>query len=538
MNEKKCIIYCRVSTAEQSESGYSLQSQEKLLREYAEKNSFKVSKIYSVSESASGQKQRQMFDEMLDILIKKQIKKIVVEKVDRLTRNLKDAVKINEWIGGDEEREVHFAKENWILNKDSKSNEKFIWNIRVSTSQYYTDNLSEEVKKGQKEKIRQGWLPTKPPIGYKTVGEKGHKIHVIEETSALFVKRLFDLYATGNYSLKKLQEEISKEGMLSRRGNLMPISRLASILAYPFYIGKIRWNGEIYEGNHDPLIDKTLFEKVQTILKGKATPKYGKHLYLFKGLISCGECGGSVTWEKHKGHLYGHCNHYRNCNQSTWSKEYEIEDQIIDILSKLRIKNSRLFEWIKKALKESHKDKIDYYSNSVDELKKRHDLIEKRLDKLYEDRLDEKISEDFYERKFKQYTEEKSDILGSINRHSNADAKYFELGISFFELAQKGAEIYTSLKENVERKQKLLRLIFKSLNVNEGKITHEFTEAFNLIAEAVKTTNGSKVEKLTSSAQNIFEPSNFVLDKQKNRASDSVCSVLLRGWDSNPRPRD
>jgi len=146
---------------------------------------------------------------MLKYARKNKIKIIVCEKVDRLTRNFRDAVRINEWMNEDPERKIHLVKENCILSKDSKSHEKFIWNIKVSVAQFYTDNLSEEVKKGQMEKIAQGWLPSKPPLGYKTVGEKGHKVHVIDENVAPLIRKMFELYATGNYSLKKLVENYS-----------------------------------------------------------------------------------------------------------------------------------------------------------------------------------------------------------------------------------------------------------------------------------------------------------------------------------------
>lgn len=171
----KSILLCRVSSKEQEETGYSLPAQEKLLKEYANKKLLVFEKVFSISESASGKKQRETFLEMIRYVKENNIKIIICEKVDRLTRNLKDAVSINDWINEDSERQVHFIKENFVLSRDSRSNEKFIWNIKVSVAQYYIDNLSEEVRKGQKEKIAQGWLPTKPPLGYKTIGEKGQK---------------------------------------------------------------------------------------------------------------------------------------------------------------------------------------------------------------------------------------------------------------------------------------------------------------------------------------------------------------------------
>lgn len=169
----KTILFCRVSSKEQEETGYSLPAQEKLLTEYSEKKDFKIDKIFSISESASGKTQRKFFDEMLAYVRKNNIKNIICEKVDRLTRNLKDAVEINDWIAEDSERQVHLVKDSLILHKESRSQEKLNWNVRLIFAQNYIDNLSEEVKKGQKEKIAQGWIPCRAKLGYKTVGEKG-----------------------------------------------------------------------------------------------------------------------------------------------------------------------------------------------------------------------------------------------------------------------------------------------------------------------------------------------------------------------------
>jgi site-specific DNA recombinase len=526
MNQK-CIIYARVSSSAQEESGYSLPAQEKLLKEYCIGKGLKVEKVFSVSESASGQKQRQVFGEMLDILKHKGVKIIVCEKVDRLTRNLRDAVKINEWINEDAEREVHFAKENWVLNRDSKSNEKFIWNIRVSVSQYYTDNLSEEVKKGQKEKIAQGWIPTKAPLGYKTVGEKGHKTHVLNEEKSLLVKKMFELYATGDYSLLKLNTLMYEMGLRTALGNRLVKSRMATILGDPFYYGMIRWNGVITKGNQEPLISKELFDLVQRTLRSKNTPKYRKHFFTFKSLIVCDKCGGRITWETHKGLVYGHCNYrYKDCTEKTWYKEHQIESQLVSILSEMKVRQSGLFEWIKKALRERHKDAINLHSSSLKDSATRVEQIQKRIDRLYDEKLDQKITPDFYDRKLREYQEEKEAILASAERHSHSDMKYHEFNEDLFQLAQRSKDIYVSMNDT-DQKRALLRLIFKDIRLFEGKIVCEYTQAFKLLLEAVNFTN-SKMQKMPISQEENFEPLYFRSNKTKSTPSGANIQTLLR----------
>src|SRR3989344_2541898 len=216
MKNNKCAPYCRVSSKEQEETGYSLPSQEKLLIEYANRKGFEVAKVFSVAESASGSRQRKIFAEMMEYVEKNNVQILLCEKVDRLTRNLKEAVVANDWIEANEERQIHFVKQNLVIHKNAKSDEKFRWDIEIVLAKKYISNLSEEVKKGQKEKIAQGWLPAKPPLGYTTIGDKGHKIHVIDEDVARHIRKMFEWYATGNYSIARVEKELYEAGLRTR----------------------------------------------------------------------------------------------------------------------------------------------------------------------------------------------------------------------------------------------------------------------------------------------------------------------------------
>jgi len=523
----KTVLFARVSSREQEETGYSLPSQEKLLKEYAERKNFKIAKNFSISESASGKYQRKSFDDMLDHIKKNNVKIIVCEKVDRLTRNLRDAVLINEWINGNPEREVHFVKENCILSKDSKSNEKFIWSIKVSVAQYYIDNLSEEVKKGQKEKVAQGWLPTKPPLGYKTIGEKGHKIHIPNEKTALFIRKAFDLYSTSNYSLYKLAGAMYNEGARSSLGNRITKSRWAELLSDPFYVGKFRWKGEIHEGKQKPLISNELFLRVQEVLKSKSTPKYSKHFNLFNGLMKCKNCKGQITWELKKGHCYGHCNYYRFCDKRTYVREEKIEEQIISYLDKIQIKNSRLIDWIQKALKESHKDETEYRKNSHKELNHRFEQIQNRLSMLYDDKLDGKIAPDVYDIKFKQYSQQKEDILEALQGQNTAETAYFELGVNILELSRNAKELYRQAHK--EDKRMLLNLVFSELWLDREKLKIKYALPFTILAERNLALKSSKMTKIANLPLKILEPAIIGQNKAKNRDLNPAFAPMLRG---------
>src|SRR3989338_4630488 len=127
----KAATYARVSSREQEETGYSLPAQEKLALDYAVRKNLENVRTFSVAESASGAKQRKVFAEMMTYLEKNQIKHLICEKVDRITRNLKEAVIINDWLEGDSERTIHFVKQGLIFTKNAKSDEKFRWDMEI-----------------------------------------------------------------------------------------------------------------------------------------------------------------------------------------------------------------------------------------------------------------------------------------------------------------------------------------------------------------------------------------------------------------------
>ena len=257
----KAIIYARVSTKEQAEEGYSLASQIKLLRDYAEKNSLDVVKEFVIPESASGRQERKTFKEMMEYCKKRNISHTLCEKVDRITRNLQDAVWIDAWLQNNQERRIHFVKQNLVIHQNAKSYEKFQWDIYVVLARQYSNNLSEETKKGLIEKAEEGWYPGPSKRGYITVGDRGHKVWEIDRSvtsEAPFIFKAFTLYAQGGYTISTIQEKLFKEGWTSPSGRKLPRATIHTVLSDPFYCGKFIWNGKSTKGNMTPSFAKRL----------------------------------------------------------------------------------------------------------------------------------------------------------------------------------------------------------------------------------------------------------------------------------------
>lgn len=522
MSNTKCLIYARVSSKEQEDTGYSLDAQEKLLQDYASKNDLGVKKAFRVSESASGKQIRKTFNELLSYADKNKISLILCEKIDRLTRNLKDAASVSDWINEDGKREIHFVKESFIVNKNTRAHENLVWDMKVAIARFYTNNLSEEVRKGQKEKISQGWLPAKPPVGYRTIGEKGHKTHIIDESSAPLVKKMFELYSSGNYSLNALAATMHKEGLRNREGGKVGKSRMHEQMSDPFYYGKIRWNDEIYEGQHEPLISKELFEAVQAKLMRKTdNPQYKKHLPVFKAKIKCEECGGIIAWETQKGHWYGHCNHYKKCSQKAYVRQEKVEEQLFPHFDKAAPKNEKVLKWLEKALKESHKDEIDYNTQKREAFNRVIRTADKRIEEAYKDKLDGKMPAALCEKVMNDTTKEKEEAIEALGKLSKGRTQYYEAGYSIHELALKAIAIYQSKKAAPEDKRLLLSYIFSNLSQNDNGIGINYSLAFEFLLEWMPKINKT------------FELAENRLRKGKRDAFAPLRPVLLPGQDSN-----
>ncbi|MAE62361.1 MAG: hypothetical protein CMJ49_13520 [Planctomycetaceae bacterium] len=151
------------------------------------------------------------------------------------------------------------ASRRWLCDTDHAD----------SVSQYYSDNLRQEVRKGQTEKVRQGWFPCGVPYGYINSPDRDKPIKPHPEKSK-FIVRMFELFAQGTMSQEMVADRLHAEGLIYRpTAPKVPIATMSDLLHNRFYIGDILWRGEFYPGKHQPLIDRQMWQQVQDTLKGR-----------------------------------------------------------------------------------------------------------------------------------------------------------------------------------------------------------------------------------------------------------------------------
>jgi hypothetical protein len=285
---------------------------------------------------------------------------ILVEKTDRLYRNLKD------WVILDEiDAEIHFAKEGTVISRDSLSNEKFMHGIRVLMAKQYVDNLSEETRKGMLEKAEQGIWPSFAPLGYRNVkGENGKNVIGPDPDLAPIITRLFERYATGSYSIRETTQMAQSDGMVFRKSkDPVPVATVHKILRNRIYCGDFDWNGKTYHGNHLPLVTRDLWNRVQEIMDRRFSKHHRKvkHEFAFSGLISCGHCGCSLVGEiKKSRYVYYHCTGYKGKCPDPYTREEVFEEKFTALLEELSL-DDEVLGWVTEALRQSHEDEKSYH---------------------------------------------------------------------------------------------------------------------------------------------------------------------------------
>ena len=268
-------------------------------------------------------------------------------------------------------------------------------NIAFGQSKYFVDNLRENVKRGLRQKIRNGVWPGWAPVGY-TNNPKTRAID-IDTDKAQKVMKMFKLYATGEYTLHSLANWCKENGLVGNLGKPLVIANIQKNLQNIFYLGLMKWKGEIFEGKHKPLISKKLFDKCQEVMskRGKVQ-EVRKHHFAFLGLLKCSSCGCSITGERQKGHNYYRCTKKKGlCQEKHYLREEALTEQIKSFLQKVSL-SSQDTEKVLAAL-DSEQDKARRDARAhVGILKGQLAQVETKLQKLLDVYLADALSTEEY----------------------------------------------------------------------------------------------------------------------------------------------
>ena len=334
MTKTNYILYARKSTEDEDRQVMSIEAQLTELEQFAKRESLTITERFIESKSAKTPG-RIEFNKMIQrIYDYEKPVGVLAWHPDRLARNSVDGGQVIHLIDTGHISSLKFPT-FWF---EPTPQGLFMLQVAFGQSKYYSDNLSQNVKRGIRQKLRRGEWLNYAPIGYVN-NPKTRNIEPDPFKSKIIV-RLYEEFATGKHSLETARHRLSFLGITSRSGKILGKSTVQRILSNPVYTGRIVFKGETYQGNFEPLIGNELFEAVQERLKQRSRPRKSKHKHVFPftGLFKCGECGGAITAQYAKGkYIYYRCSKkFGKCSQP-YLRDEEMEKQISSLLQKVSL---------------------------------------------------------------------------------------------------------------------------------------------------------------------------------------------------------
>lgn len=534
----KYFLYARKSTEEEERQALSLDTQLEKAREVF--SDLDIIEMPPESASAFTPNNRPIFQEMLDRIDAGEAHGIIAWHPDRLSRNELDAAAITYRVRTGKIIDLKFGSYTF----DNSPEGIMMLQMTMSQSQYSSAKLSKDVKRGNEKKIKMGWKPGWAPTGYLNTPDmdKGSKVIIIDPERFTIVRKMWDLMLTGNYTVPEVLDTASNDwGFTTRKTRKMgggPLSRSAlyGIFTNPFYAGVIRYNGEIHDGSHKPMVSLAEYDRVQNILGRKGKPRPKTHDITYRGPIMCGECACMVTAEikqkyikstgETKEYTYYHCTHKRPCSQKGSITESQIEQEIESVLSGITIM-PEFRDWALEVLRENNDQEIDERS-AIHEIQSKTLLVtQKQLDNLTKMRLKDLLSDE-------EYIEQKEQLTAELRRHKESLRDTEERAGKWLELTEKTFDFATYAQENFATGDSITRReIFTTLGnsfiLKDNKLNIEPSEWFVPIQKQYPAIERAFMQVRTNKK---------ATSKEKEMAFVDIKSSWLRGLDSNQRPID
>ncbi len=471
--------YIRVSTVKQGELGSSLQEQKSAIEAYAARHNLTIGEWFEEMETAA-KVGRRMFNRMLADLERGKAAGLIIHKIDRSARNLKDWARLGDLI--DQGIDIHFAHE--AIDLASRGG-RLSADIQAVVAADYIRNHRQEVRKGIYGRLKQGLYPLPAPRGYLDRG-KG-KPKEIDPIAGPLVRQAFDLYASGTYTLHTLRKEMHQRGLSGRNGKPLALEALSVMLRNPFYCGLIRINrtGQTFEGVHQPIVPKTTFDRVQAVMSGRVFARPQKHVHLFRRMIRCEACGYSLIGETRKGHVYYRC-HSQSCRGTTL-REPDIDRAVRECLAELRFADGEmeLFSEEAKALRRDESRIRDEREAALNrDLGKCEDRLSRLTDAFIDGLLDK---ETFEVRKTALYGERRS-LRDALEAPARPDT-FADRALEILGRGNMAESLYEMAL--TDEKREIVKSVTSDLRACRKSLQITMRPTFQAILDARNSANGA-----------------------------------------------
>ena len=424
-SSRKFFIYTRKSTDTEDRQVRSLADQLAELRELARKEQLEVVDVFIEKQTAKIPG-RPIFAEMLERIEAGEASGILAWHPDRLARNSVDGGKVIYLVDTGKITDLKFPT-FWF---DATPQGKFMLSISFGQSKYYVDNLSENIKRSYRQKLKNGLWPQRAPVGY--LNDKKTKSIVIDPEKAPLIKKTFEAYATGNYTISSLRKTVGDLGLKGNKGKELAMSNYEHILKNNIYHGLLYFGGEIYEGKHEPIVSRKLFDTCQEVMKRKSKPQHEGRLkpYVYRGLFRCAECGCCLTIETQKGHNYLRCTKRKGpCNQK-YVREETMTEMIKEEIRNVSL-SDEVADWLIAKVEKEKTEDTDYSKDQIDKVKIEALVIDAKLEKLMTAYLENALTLEEYQTTKNRLVTEKQVLKEKLEAFGRNSTNRFEPVINF-----------------------------------------------------------------------------------------------------------
>ncbi len=479
------LVYCRKSTEAEDRQVMSIDSQESELKRLAERDGLKIAKVYKESMSAKAPG-RPVFESML-ISLESSPASLLVWKPDRLARNAFDGGKISWLMDRGLIQEIRTPEKTFRKTSD----DLFMLGLDFGIAKKYVDDLSVNVKRGIRAKLDHGIWHNTAPLGYQN--NKADKTITLDTVAAPFIKTVFELYASGNYNLRELTKVMHEKGLRSKAGKKVDKTGIRRILMNPFYYGVMMSHGVSYQGKHESLVSKELFDKANDVLSGKHQSKRQKRYFPLRGFMTCAVCGCALTATLQKGkYVYYYCTNGKSICEER-KKHLTADDAvslIVPLFEKLQVDEKFLDIALTAEAKED-KTMVSSKESIRQSLQKKLDAVRKQQDTLV---LRKDVPEDVFARNMVSLRNDQIDLevqLSKIGKDAAKEEITFEQVKNVFLEANDAAKAFSKGDDAVQRHY--VETILSNVFVSSQKVADcRYKNAYQRIADI--TNKGDLLE--------------------------------------------
>lgn len=485
-NPVRYFLYARKSSENEDKQVASVPSQIEELKKLASQMNLNIVKVFTEEKSAKAPG-RPVFTEMIESIHQGKAEGIICWKLDRLARNPIDGGTISWMLQQSIIRHIQTFQRGYL-----PTDNVLMMNLEFGMANQFILDLSVNTKRGQRNKIQQGWLPHKPPVGYlNNLYNQPDKPPIYPDpVSFPIMQRLWTILLDSRCSLERLFETAQAMGLKMDKGVNISRNNFYRLFRNPFYYGAFAWNNEVYPGKHEPMITEAEFNTAQHIIDGRSFPRAKTHIFAFTGLMRCGECGAFITAEeKTKQQKNGNIHHYtyyrctrrikRDCSEPPIRSD-ELESQILNVLGKITIP-PQFKDWAIKQLKEEHAKEKTNRQDITQAQRHSIDACTKKLDALLNMRLNEEIGPEEYTRKKDALMQEKrkyEELIADTQDRTETWLKRAEEMLSFAQTAQERFEIGT-----LEDKRYVLSCLGSNLILSGKELRIHIDKSLALLQE-------------------------------------------------------